>query len=182
MNTICHCIKDNNFDFVIDLKADYLVYTDYSEWLVNSKIEREFNEFTLTITNFSTDVAKSFKVKPNLSTIIKYSELPVENTISCPPDGIFKFSINVCQGTQEYCKVQAVLINSQKSYEILVREEKWEHAYEVLKYLEYIRVFANDNNIKKALEYYEILQKLLKKLKCDCNEWSLQLYKSCSNI
>ena len=51
MNTICHCIKDDNFEFVIDLKADYLVYTDYSEWLINSKIEREFNEFSLVITN-----------------------------------------------------------------------------------------------------------------------------------
>jgi hypothetical protein len=182
MSSICSCIKDSNFEFVIDLKADYLVYTDCSEWLVNNRIEKEFDEFTLSITNYSTDIKKDFKVKPYLSSIIKYSELPIENNLSCPPDGIFKFSINVCQGTQEYCKVQAILASSQKSYEALIENDQWEHAYEVLKYLEYIKVFANNNNIKKALEYYEILQRLLKKLKCDCNEWSLQMPKSCSNI
>lgn len=175
---LCHCIKDDNFAFTIDYKSDYLVYTDYSDWLSNpgSIIE----DYDLTITNYTNNVSKDFKVKANLSTIIKYEELPIEKDLSCPPDGIFKFAINVCQGTQEYCKINAILINSQKAYEYLVREDKWDDAFEVLKYLEYVKVFANGNDIKKSLEYYEILQKLLKKIKCNCDGWSLQMYKSCS--
>jgi hypothetical protein len=182
MSSICNCIKDSNFDFVIDLKQDYLVFTDYSDWLINSKITKPFDEFDLKISNYQTDDFKIFKVKPNLSSIIKYSELPIESKTSCPPDGIYKFSINVCQGTQEFCKVQAILANSQLIYENLVKEESWDNAYEVLKYLEYIRVFANNDNIKKVMEYYEILQKFIKKLKCNCNEWSLSMFKPCSNI
>ena len=89
-----------------------------------------------------------------MSSIIKYSELPIESKTSCPPDGIYKFSINVCQGTQEFCKVQAVLIRSNRAYEILVREDKWDEAYQVLKYIEYVRIFSNDNNLKKALESF----------------------------
>ena len=182
MSSICNCIKDSNFDFVIDLKQDYLVFTDHSDWLVNSKITKPFDEFDLKISNYQTDDFKVFKVKPNLSSIIKYSELPVESKTSCPPDGIYKFSINVCQGTQEFCKVQAVLIKSNRAYEILIREDKWDEAYQVLKYMEYVRIFSNDNNSKKALEYYDILQRYLKKIKCNCNEWSLQMQQSCGTL
>lgn len=180
MNTSCNCIKDGNFDFVIDLKSDYLVYSDYSEWLVNSKIDKPFEEFDLTISNYQTKANKVFKVKPWLSTIIKYADLPIDSNI-CPPDGIFTFSVSVCQGTQSFCKVSAILINSDMAYKTLIRSDKWDEAFTVLKYMEYIRVFANDNNIEKAVEYHSILQKYLKKIKCNCNEWSLQMHQPCGD-
>jgi hypothetical protein len=175
---VCHCIKDDNFAFIIDYKSDYIVFTDYSEWLTGK--ETTFENFEVEIKNIVSCQTKKFLAKPNLSVIIKHKDLPLDHNKSCPPDGIYSFKIKVCQGTQEYEKIEAVLLSAWKSYEKLVKTDSWDDAFEVLKYIEYVRVFANENNIKKASEYYLILQKLLKKLKCTCNGWNLQMYESCN--
>lgn len=188
---LCACIQNDKFRYTLDFKDNYLVYTDYSEWITNSansvKSDNIFNEYTLNISNYvdtlnGTNISKSFVVKSNLSTIIDYNKLPLysENN-GCLPDGIYKFNIKVCQDTQEYTKVEAVLLNVYKQYEILLKEDNWDTAFEVLKYIEYVKTFANENNIEKVIEYYTILQKILKKIKCNCNEWNLSMHQSDCN-
>ena len=190
----CYCIQDKKYIFTIDYFEKYLVYNDFSEWLIPTRenttnsnntttqtlLSNKLEAFTLKISSLDNqDLFKEYQVFPNSSVIINYSELPSFGSDSCKWDGIFKFSINPCQGTQFLEQQVAILKNLMGSYYLLRRESNHEAANQLLEYIESIKAFAQIQDSENMVKFYKLAMKLVNKLKCNCDE--LHMFK-CTNI
>lgn len=161
----CACIKDKGFYFTIDYKDDYLVYTDYSDWIMH-KSKSLITEYDLEITNGKSK--KTFTVPVNKSTIIKYSDLPITCDLPCNFDGVYTFTITACQDTQVFERTEAILESVIRIYDKLICDERWDDAFDIFKWMESIKSHVRVGNIDQASKSYITLMTLIKKLKCDC--------------
>lgn len=170
------CIQDGSFNFTLDYRDNHLIYTDHSKWLERSDMNKEY---LLRINN--EDSFKEFTVLPNMSIIIPYTELPSYCGNDCNFDGIYNFTAVSCENSQEFSKTEAILLSICKVYDKIVKntvscEKERENMLKIFSYMEIIRVFAKENNVEKAVEFYNILLKIIKKLNCKCDEWNMQVY------
>lgn len=163
----CSCIKDEKYKFTLDYRDDYLIYTDFSEWVTSNK--------NTPIVNYKIDIAngesvKTFTVIVGSSTIIKYVDLPRNCEGECNFDGVYAFKVTACQETQIFEKTEAIVQSLMCAYDQLILKDDWNNAYKLLKYIEYVKVYSRYNLKDKAFKYYNIAVDLIKNLKCNCNE------------
>ena len=165
----CSCIaSEDEFIFTIDYKDKYLVYTDYSVWNTSTH-SLPLDEYIITISN--NGASKNFKVKVGLSTPIKYSDLPFLSSQDCIPncnfDGIYTFQVETCGDI--YSKTVSILQSLNCAYKKLLLEKRIDYAFELFKYIEYIKAYTDINANDSAKEIYKIAIKFINKLKCNCN-------------
>jgi len=159
------CIQDQEFNFVIDHRDDYFIYTDRSSWISSTKLAPE-STYELEIINGTK--SNKFTVPKNLSTIIKYTELPVNCDLPCNFDGVYTFKVVTCQNTQEFERYEAILENVLCAYDQLIYKDDWENAKLIMKYIEYVKSYSRRNMLEYSSKYYELLMKTIKKLNCNC--------------
>ena len=87
----CSCIANDNFNFIIEYKKDYLLFIDKSEW-ITSEYNEPIIEYPITIIN--SKKTNTINIRVGGSTIINYCDLPSDN--GCGNDGIYEFQIDVC--------------------------------------------------------------------------------------
>lgn len=162
----CSCIRDNEYFFSIDHRDDHILYTDYSNWIV-PQAQGVMSQYSVTITNG--DESKVFTVRTSVSTVIPYKDLPTNCEAPCNFDGVYTFSIKVCQGSQEFQRTEAILKSVINVYDQLIYEKRDEDAFEVLLYIEKVKSFSRNNLLVEAAEAYASLIKIIKRLNCNCN-------------
>ena len=161
----CSCIANNNFNFIIEYKKDYILFIDKSEW-VTPEYNTPLTTHTLKIINGNKEKQITFTIGG--STIIKYCDLPSSG--ECGPDGIYTFEVESCG--EIFSRCEAILQHITCSYnKLLVQipvEEYKEKALPVFTLMEYIKSNARVCNITEASKNYELIEKVLKKLNCKC--------------
>jgi hypothetical protein len=162
----CSCIINDNYNFIIEYKKDYLLFIDKSEWRTEAH-NKPIEEFDLVITNSKND-SKLFKARVNGTTMIKYSELPCET--DCKYDGIYTFNVNNCG--QDYQITEAIINNIMCSYSKLIVDTKLEDfqtkVIPILYQIEAIKASTRFNLISKAKEHMSVLERMFKNLNCKC--------------
>jgi hypothetical protein len=161
----CSCIANNNFDFRIEYKDNYLLFVDKSTW-ITSEFNLPIDEFDLTITNG--DLTKTIKARVNGSTRINYCDLPSDN--GCGNDGIYKFQVNSCGDDFFIC--EAVLININCAYtKLLLKynvEEYKEKIWPIFREIEFIKANASICNTTLAEKHYKIVKTMFEHINCKC--------------
>ena len=161
----CSCIINNNFDFKIEYKDNYLLFVDNSTW-GTSEFNLPLEQFELTIINGN--LTKKIKAKVNGSTRINYCDLPSNN--GCGNDGIYKFEVDSCGEVFSIC--EAVLININCSYtKLLLKyplEEYREKIWPIFREIEFIKANASICNTHQAQKHYEIVKKMFEHINCKC--------------
>lgn len=162
---ICSCIANDNFNFIIEYKKDYLLFIDKSDWNTSS-YNTPLAEFPLQIINGNKSTTISAKV--NGSTIIKYCDLPSDN--GCGNDGIYQFKLESCG--QEFSKYEAILINIMCAYtKLLITKDFSEYdkvIWPIYREIEFIKANAIMGLETKAKEHYNIVKKMLEHINCKC--------------
>jgi hypothetical protein len=161
----CSCIENKQFDFILDYEKDHLVFTDKSKW-VTAKNAEPITEFEVTISIYDT-YSTSFNARVNGETKIPYTSLPTTDNSICDYDGIYKFSVNVCDDIMY--KYNVILKNIHCAYSKLVLKEDWKNAIEVFYQMELIKSHALVRNFQSAEKQYALLESFLVKLNCNCN-------------
>jgi hypothetical protein len=161
----CSCIVNNNFNFVIDYKEDYLLFIDKSEWQT-SEYNTPLDTYPLTIKNG--EKTKTININVGSSTIIKYCDLPSDN--GCGNDGIYEFIIDNCGDV--YTKCEAILISIMCSYtKLLVTTDLNNYTskiWPIFREIEFIKANSRICNINEAKEHYTIVKKMFEHLNCKC--------------
>lgn len=162
----CSCIINDNYNFTIDYKKNYLLFKDNSEWYTE-KHNQPLEEFDLEIIN-SKGESKFIKATVNGNTKINYSDLPCES--SCKYDGIYTFKINNCG--QDYSIIEPILNNINCSYsKLLVKTKPEDYLIKILPIMfeiEGIISNANFGLIDKAKEHMKVVEKMFINLDCKC--------------
>lgn len=161
----CSCIANNNFNFVIEYKEDYLLFVDKSEW-ITSEFNSPLETHPLTIKNG--DKSKIIDIRVGGTTIINYCDLPSDN--GCGNDGIYEFIIETCGDI--YTRCEAILIHIMCSYtKLLITTdlEKYESSVlPIFKEIEFIKANSRICNTIEAIEHYTIVKKMFEHLNCKC--------------
>lgn len=161
----CSCIVDNNFNFLIEYKKDYLLFVDKSEW-ITSEYNQKLDTVLLKIING--DRSRIIDMKVGGSTIIKYCDLPSDN--GCGNDGVYEFELDVCG--QVFTKCDAILIHIMCSYSKLLLQYKSEEyedkVWAVFREIEFIKANSRVCNTTRAIEHYNILKRMFEHLNCKC--------------
>jgi len=161
----CSCIANNNFNFIIEYKKDYLLFVDNSEW-TTSEFNSPLEYFDLVIING--ELTKTVKAKVGGSTQIKYCDLPSNN--GCGNDGVYKFQVDSCGDLFYIC--EAILISIMCAYSKLLLkynlEEYKEKIWPIYREIEFIKANANICNTTQAMKHYNIVQKMLEHINCKC--------------
>jgi len=182
----CLCIIDNLFNFTIDLKEEYLIFTDFSKWslsleeLIQNQVTQEI-EVSLcedediccndpkninTTTNQKLPT-KKITILPGRSTIIYYKDL--FNT-DCDIDGVYLFKITTCDDTQILSRKYSILKYLICAYKQLLLKNDWDNAFKLLQNIEMIKSESEINNFDKVKTLYEISIRFIKKFNCNCDE------------
>ena len=161
----CSCIANDNFNFIIEYKKDYLLFIDKSEWETSS-YNIPLTEFPLQIINGDKTITIQAKVQG--STIINYCDLPSDN--GCGNDGVYQFKTETCG--QVFTKCEAILINIMCSYtKLLVTKDLIDYEnviWPIYREIEFIKANARICNITNAIEHYTIVKKMIEHLNCKC--------------
>ena len=161
----CSCIADNSFDFVIEHKLDYFLFTDISKW-VTSTVNNKQETFEFTIVNGKN--SKKFIGKVNGTIKIEYCDLPSDNL--CGSDGVYEFIVDSCGIIFKKC--EAILPSIFCAYsKLLIRKPEIDYIEKVLPLfiqIEYIKANANICNITSATEHFKLAVKMIENLNCKC--------------
>lgn len=161
----CSCIANDNFNFTIEYKKDYLLFVDKSDWETSS-YNTPLTEYTLNIING--ELTKSIQVKVNGSTVINYCDLPSDN--GCGNDGVYEFQVETCG--QIFTKCEAILINIMCAYsKLLITKDFTEYedvVWPIFREIEFIKANSRICNTTHAIEHYKIVKKMIEHLNCKC--------------
>lgn len=161
----CSCIANDNFNFTIEYKKDYLLFVDQSEW-TTSEYNTEIDTIPLTIING--DKSKTINIKVKGSTIIKYCDLPSDH--GCGNDGVYTFQIETCG--QKFSKCEVILLHIMCSYSKLLLmykpSEYDDKVWPIFREIEFIKANSRICNVTKATEHYNILKRMFEHLNCKC--------------
>jgi len=161
----CSCIANDNFNFIIEYKKDYLLFIDKSEW-ITSEYNEPIIEYPITIINGKK--TNTINIRVGGSTIINYCDLPSDN--GCGNDGIYEFQIDVCG--QIFTRCEAILIHIMCSYsKLLLKHDITEYndkIWPIYREIEFIKSNSIICNRTKAIQHYELLVKMFEHLNCKC--------------
>lgn len=161
----CSCIK-GVFNFNIETPDNKnIIYTDISDWMldeVHSIPENYTIKISLPESSLSKEIIVSAKSKT--STRIEASDLE----LGCIPDGIYNISTTSC-GIPYHKKI-ALIPNLYCCYKRLISTEGiTTESNTILTHIKYVINNSDIQNIKAASENFEKAQKLLERIKCNCN-------------
>lgn len=168
MSPGCSCIANHKYLFTIDYRDDYILYTDYSDW-VTAPSATPSKEYEITIKNNDSGLETKITVGVGITTPIELSTL--KQSQDCGVDGIYLFSVESCGITLE--KSEAILPSVNCAYtQLLLKDNKtdqdWKDLYDVFFEIEYIKSASRLKLVDQASEHFEVLTKKLKHLNCNC--------------
>lgn len=164
----CSCIRNNNYDFVIDSSSCYsIIYTDLSEWMTEEQYTIP-TTYTITVTppEYS---SVDLTVNAFGATKITSKELLGIEEL-CLPDGIYCFKIDNCQEILTKYRAFTCKLECRKDNLILKASspEDWENVRKIESYISAIHSHANVGNFNEANYNYKFAKKILDNLNCEC--------------
>lgn len=169
MRSNCSCIKGSEgFNFTIDYRGDYILFTDYSEWVTNPN-NTPSTHYDIIIKNEEANLETKVTVGVGITTPIHTSVL--QSSQECKSDGIYKILVDSCGLKLE--RTEAIIPSLQCAYTNLLlkgckTDKEKADLQKVFFELEYIKSAAKVGLTDQASEHFSVLTKILKNLNCSC--------------
>jgi len=168
MSPSCSCISNNKFEFTIDYRDDYILYTDRSEW-VTAEGTTPDKEYEIVIRNDEANLEKTITVGIGITTPIHISTL--QSSQECGVDGIYTFIVDSCGLKLE--RTEAILQSLHCAYTNLLlkvgnTDKDWDQLQDIFFQLEYIKAASRVGLTDQASEHFNTLTKIIKQLNCSC--------------
>lgn len=164
----CSCIAEKGYIFTIGHSEDGLVYRDLSKWETSSQSE-PIDSYELVIENEGNKSV--IQAIPNGSIIIPFDKLPLPQGESCNYDGIYTFTVDICQKVLQ--RTEAILPSLECAYSKLVlkvnkSDKDRNNLIKLFTMIEEVKSASRIGLINQAIDRYKQTIRFVKQLNCGC--------------